>query len=155
MTTTTRVAELAALVDTELGTSAWRTVTQPMVDSFAELTGDFQWIHVDATRAAAGPFGGTVAHGMLTLAFVPPMIDEVLRVEDATFVVNKGFGRVRMANPVRVGACVRGVVRLCSTRTRPHGFHEVGLSVTVRIEGETGSALTAEPVLLYQRGDVS
>lgn len=147
--TTTRLNGLAALAGQTVGVSAWQAVSQPMVDAFAEVTGDRQWIHTDPRRAADGPFGGPVAHGMLTLAAVPPMIMEVLRVEDADLVVNKGFDRVRLARPVPVGARVRGVVLLRHARSRPRGYHEVGLSVTVEVEGSSGAALTAEAVLLY------
>jgi acyl dehydratase len=147
--TVTRLIDLAALAGHTIGVSAWRAMSQPMVDAFAEVTGDRQWIHTDPRRAADGPFGGPVVHGLLTLSAVPPMIMEVLCVEDADVVVNKGFDRIRLARPVPVGAHVRGVVRVRYARSRPRGYHEIGLSVTVEVEGLSMAALTADAVLLY------
>src|SRR3954462_6935090 len=86
-----------------LGTSSWRSITQADVDTFASLTGDDQWIHVDPERARAGPFGATIAHGYFTLSLSPEFLDEVLTVKDAAVVLNYGSNRVRFPAPVPVG----------------------------------------------------
>jgi acyl dehydratase len=147
--TATRLDRLPTLIGNTVGVSSWRQVTQEMVDRFAELTGDFQWVHVDQERAVNGPFGVTIAHGMLTVSVVPPMILEVLAVEDADLVINKGFDRVRLGNPVPVGSRIRGTVKVSSVRPRPRGYHEVGLAVAVEVAGQSGTALTADAILLY------
>jgi acyl dehydratase len=147
--TATRLDRLPTLIGNTVGVSSWRPVSQEMVDRFAELTGDFQWVHVDQERAVKGPFGVTIAHGMFTVSMVPPMILEVLAVEDADLIVNKGFDRVRLGNPVPVGSRIRGTVTVASVRPRPRGYHEVRLSVAVAVDGQAGTALTADAILLY------
>jgi len=103
----TTLDELQALVGAELGPTAWRTMSQPTVDAFADLTTDHQWIHVDPDRAADGPFGGTVAHGLLTLALGPSLTAEVLDLSGFAHSLNYGYGRVRFPGPVRVGSRLR------------------------------------------------
>jgi acyl dehydratase len=100
-------ADLLDLAGTDLGTSSWIEVTQGAIDGFAEATGDHQWIHVDVARAKDGPFGGTVAHGYLTLAMVIPMWSELLVVEKTSMAVNYGLDRVRFPAPVPAGSRVR------------------------------------------------
>ncbi len=152
MSRVVRIEELDGLVGQTLGASDWQTVTQSTVNQFAAATGDYQWIHVDPVRAAAeGPWGAPVAHGLLTLALLPSMITEAFTVEGADVIVNKGFDKVRLANPVRVGSRVRGTVQLASARLRPRAFHEVRLSVTVEVEGQPGAALKAETIFLYRQ----
>src|ERR1700733_13988129 len=101
------IDELAGAQDRDLGVSGWVTITQEQVDRFAEVTGDKQWIHVDAVRAAAGPYGGTIAHGYLTLALLPSLMRQLFVVSDAGRGANYGLERVRFTNPVRVGAEIR------------------------------------------------
>ncbi|MBS44324.1 MAG: dehydratase [Nocardioides sp.] len=134
--------ELASLTGADLGTSPWRTISQEHVDTFADLTDDHQWIHVDVERAADGPFGGTVAHGMLTLAYVPVLVGEVLRVEGSPFGLNYGFDKVRFTSPVRAGSRVRGAVRVDSV-TDLDGWVRAGFEVTVEVEGSDRPALVA------------
>ena len=98
------VDELAAAKGEHLGYSDWHTVTQEQVNTFADATGDHQWIHVDPERAASGPFGGTIAHGYLTLSLIIPMYSEVLTVTDAKMGVNYGLNKVRFPAPGPVGA---------------------------------------------------
>jgi acyl dehydratase len=100
-------ADLLELAGTDLGTSPWVEVTQAAIDGFADATGDHQWIHVDVERARAGPFGGTVAHGYLTLAMVIPMWSELLVVEQTSMAVNYGLDRVRFPAPVPAGSRLR------------------------------------------------
>src|SRR5450631_1056187 len=95
------------LVGQQLGYTEWQPVTQARVNLFADATDDHQWIHVDPERAAAGPFGGPIAHGYLTLSLIPALIHEVLDVQGMTFGVNYGCNKVRFPAPVKVGAKLR------------------------------------------------
>src|SRR5271156_3923590 len=108
MTTTVHSAdEFHALAGQHLGWSDWFVVDQARVNLFADATGDHQWIHVDPERAAAGPFGGTIAHGDLTPSLIPAILPEVVRVEGFTFGVNYGANKVRFPSPVKVGSRIR------------------------------------------------
>ena len=106
MRTFTTFDELAGAVGQELGTSEWLTIDQERVDQFADATGDHQWIHVDVERAAQGPFGGTIAHGYLTLSLIPLLGSQVFRLETPGAKLNYGVNKVRFPNPVRVGSRV-------------------------------------------------
>ena len=104
--------QLASLVGKELGTSAPRQITQTMIDEFARLSGDHQWIHIDPVRAAQGPFGTTVAHGYLTLSLIAPMIHEVLTTNHSGHRVNYGLNKVRFPSPVLVDSTIWSTVTL-------------------------------------------
>ena len=137
--------EIAAKVGTELGASDWLTVDQAAIDAFAEVTHDHQFIHVDPEAAAKTPFGGTVAHGFLTLSLLSRMAAEVMLVPDGVkMAVNYGFERVRFIAPVRSGARVRGRFRLVSAEEKRPGQWQFVHQVTVEIEGEDKPALTAD-----------
>ncbi|MYX43572.1 dehydratase, partial [Streptomyces sp. SID89] len=110
-----------------------------------EATGDHQWIHVDAERAASGPFGGTIAHGFLTLSLIPVLVKEVYRTEGVAMAVNYGLNKVRFMNPVRVGSRVRASVDVVAA-DEVRGGHQVVLKVTVEIEGADKPACVAETV---------
>jgi len=145
-----RTAELAGLAGTDLGASAWLVIDQARIDAFAETTADHQWIHVDRERAAAGPLGRTVAHGMLTLSLaVGRLLDELLVVEDAELLLNYGLDRVRFPAPVPEGSRVR--LRASITRAERH---PAGLLVTVslrmELEGSEKPCCVAEQLLLYR-----
>jgi acyl dehydratase len=112
MLTTTPLDQLAARAGTELGASDNVTITQAAVDAFAGVTGDRQWIHTDPERAAASPFGGTIAHGYLTLALAPALLGEILPLDEFAMGVNYGLDRVRFPAPLPVGAQVRMRVTL-------------------------------------------
>jgi acyl dehydratase len=99
--------DLCAAINQELGPSEWLEITQERIDRFAEATDDFQWIHVDAERAANGPFGSTIAHGYLTLSLVPKLVREFYSIEGAAMTVNYGLNRVRFVSPVPVGSRLR------------------------------------------------
>ncbi|OEU88258.1 enoyl-CoA hydratase [Streptomyces abyssalis] len=99
--------ELKALAGTDLGGSDWLEITQERVGTFADATDDHQWIHVDTDAAAAGPFGGTVAHGYLTLSLVIPLFTQLLEISGVSMSVNYGLGKVRFPSPVRVGSRIR------------------------------------------------
>jgi acyl dehydratase len=107
MRTFNGIDELRAAAGEEIGVSAWHVVTQAEIDAFAEVTGDRQWIHVDRERAVSSPFGGTIAHGLLTLSLGPRLLEELLTVEGVAFGVNYGYGKVRFPAPVPAGSRVR------------------------------------------------
>jgi acyl dehydratase len=116
---------------------------------FAEATGDRQWIHVDPVRAAAGPFGGPIAHGYLTLALAPMFIAEVLVVEHLAAALNYGLNKVRFPAPVPVGGQLRGVVTLKAADVRPTGIEAV-FTVVFELAGSDRPACVAEFVALYR-----
>jgi acyl dehydratase len=129
------IDEYEKAVGTHLGHSEWHTVTQQQVDGFADATGDHQWIHVDPERAAEGPFGGTIAHGYLTLSLVPMLMSEISRVDGLRMGVNYGSDKVRFPAPVPVGSRVRAGAELLSLDRTPQGARA---KVRVTIEREGG-----------------
>ena len=147
MTTQLTVEELEGTGERELGTSAWHPVEQRNIDLFAEATGDHQWIHVDPQAAAAGPFGGTIAHGYLSLSMLPMLMSEVLSVEGARMGVNYGIERVRFTAPVPTGSEVRLHARLLSAERRGEGvLYRVGVQIEIR--GSEKPALVGEVLYL-------
>jgi acyl dehydratase len=132
----------------ELGPSEWRDVTQERIDAFAAATDDPQWIHVDAERAAAGPFGTTIAHGYLTLALLVPCSYELLPVEDAALSINYGLNRVRFPAPVPSGSRVRARFRVDGVEAVAGGT-QVTLTATVEREGAEKPVCVAELVFRY------
>jgi len=142
-TTVASLDELAGLVGARLGTSAWRTLDQATIDAFAEATGDRQWIHVDPERAAAGPFGTTIAHGFLTLSLCAAILHETLAVGGTSMQVNYGLNRVRFPAPVPAGARVRGVVELAAVEDVAGGVQAV-LRTTIEVDGQAKPACVAE-----------
>ena len=147
----TTLDELAAASGEELGTSDWLTIDQERVDRFAEATGDHQWIHVDVERAAAGPFGGTIAHGYLTLSLVPYLGSQVFALDTPGAKLNYGVNKVRFPNPVRVGSRVRAHAALGEVTDVPAG-KQLTLRYTIEIEGEAKPACVAETVVLLLAG---
>ncbi|NKY25266.1 MaoC family dehydratase [Nocardia gamkensis] len=139
------LSELASAVGTHLGYSDWHTVTQEQIARFAEATGDHQWIHVDPAKAAAGPFGTTVAHGFLTLSMVPMLAGEVYTVRGLSMGVNYGTNKVRFPTPVPAGSRVRAGVELVSLVPGTIGSQAV-IRVTVELEGSDKPACVAETV---------
>ncbi|MFB7718434.1 MULTISPECIES: MaoC family dehydratase [unclassified Nocardia] len=139
------LGELEKAVGTHLGYSDWHTITQERINLFADATGDHQWIHVDPERAAAGPFGTTVAHGFLTLSLLPMLAGEVYTVEGLSMGVNYGANKVRFPAPVPVGSRVRAGVELISLTPASLGFQAVS-KVTVEIEGVSKPACVVESV---------
>jgi acyl dehydratase len=117
MNTFQKLSELQALVGSTLGTSEWQVIDQARIDQFAVVTGDDQWIHVDAVRAAAGPFRTTVAHGHLTLSLLPVMVRTAFKVGDVRMTINYGLNRVRFPAPVPVGSRLRGHFKLLTYET--------------------------------------
>jgi acyl dehydratase len=142
------IAELSPAVGSELGVSDWLTVTQQMVDQFAESTGDHQWIHVDPERAASGPFGTTIAHGYLTLALLPVLAEQIFRVDDVTLAINYGTNRVRFPQPVPVGSRIRARATLTSVRSIALGT-QVRVLYTIELEGSEKPACVAVGLTVY------
>ena len=140
--------EFAAAKGEQLGHGAWHTVTQDQIDRFADATGDHQWIHVDAEKAAAGPFGATIAHGYLTLALIPFLGKEIYRVEGITMGINYGLGKVRFPSVVPVGSRIRAGAELIDLTDRAQGT-QATLRWTVEIEGGEKPACVAETIVVY------
>ncbi|MFD9404383.1 MaoC family dehydratase [Streptomyces sp. NPDC060011] len=126
--------ELRALAGRDLGTSDWIEVTQERIDTFADATGDHQWIHVDPERAKAGPFGAPIAHGHLTLSLFIPLFTSLLDVEGVTTKVNYGLNKVRFPAPVKAGSRIRLAARLASVEDVPGGV-QIAVDGTVETDG--------------------
>jgi acyl dehydratase len=141
-------ADLLGLVGRCLGTTDWIKVTQQQVDLFADATGDRQWIHTDAKRAAKGPFKGTIAHGYLTLSLAPTVIAQVLEIHEVTAALNYGLNKVRFPAPVRVGSQVRAAVTVASAQQKTSGVESV-FKLTFEIDGEERPACVADVIVLY------
>jgi acyl dehydratase len=139
------LAELQPLVGTVLGSSDWLTIDQARIDQFAAVTGDDQWIHVDPVRAAAGPFGKTIAHGHLTLSLLPVMVRTAFKVRQVRMTVNYGLNRVRFPAPVPVGSRLRGHFKLMTFESIPGGA-QVVVEVTTEREGHSKPVCVAESV---------
>ena len=147
MTTQLTIDELEGTEERELGTSGWHRIEQRSIDQFAEATGDHQWIHVDPEAAAAGPFGGTTAHGYLSLSMLPMLMSEVMSVEGARMGVNYGIERVRFTAPVPTGSEVRLHAKLLSAERRGEGvLYRVGVQIEIR--GAEKPALVGEVLYL-------
>jgi acyl dehydratase len=140
------LAELQPLVGQEIATSDWITIDQHRIDLFADATGDHQWIHVDPVRAAAGPFGATVAHGFLTLSLLPEMSASAFHIEGSRMGVNYGLNRVRFPSPVPVGSRLRGHFKLLSYEAIEGGAQMV-IEVTMEREGSPKPACVAESIV--------
>ncbi len=142
-TTINGIDELKAAVGRELGVSDWHEVTQEAIDAFAEVTQDFQWIHVDAERAAQTPFGGTIAHGLYTLSLGPKFSYEIFDVQGFAFGVNYGYDKVRFPAPLPVGSRVRMRATLKSVDDVPGGC-QITLTQTYEVEGGEKPVCVAE-----------
>ncbi|MFF2409491.1 MaoC family dehydratase [Streptomyces sp. NPDC058092] len=142
------IDEIRNQAGADLGHSAWVDIAQARVDTFADATDDHQWIHVDPERAAAGPFGGTIAHGYLTLSLLIPMWSELLQVEGVSMAVNYGLNKVRFPSPVRVGSKIRTHGRVVSVEDVRGGV-EVVVDLTVEIDGTDKPACVAQAVYRF------
>jgi acyl dehydratase len=148
MRTFRNLSELKAATGEHLGYTDWRTVTQEQVDLFADATDDHQWIHVDEERAKAGPFGGTIAHGYLSLALLPSFMQRLFRVEGLKMGINYGLNKVRFPAPVPVGARIRAGAEVIDVKGTPSGTLS-NLRLTVEVEGQERPACVAETLSLY------
>jgi acyl dehydratase len=142
--------ELPGKVGEHLGYTDWQTMTQERVNQFADVTDDHQYIHVDPERAKDSPFGGTVAHGFLTLSLVAPITFELMQVTDSTTGVNYGLDRVRFPAPLPVGSDFRGGAEIVEVTEIPHGV-QVKARVTVEVKGAEKPSLVADSLVrLYK-----
>jgi acyl dehydratase len=148
--TRTTIAGLSGLVGTHLGYTSWHGIAQERVDHFAEATLDDQWIHVDVERAKAGPFGGTIVHGFLTLSLGPVLLDDLLHVEDASRTINYGLERVRFPAPVPVGSRVRLGAELSSLEQVSGGV-QAALALTFELEGSAKPGCVGTLLLRFVR----
>ena len=141
------VDEVAHAVGSTLGETEWLEITQEQVNQFADATGDHQWIHVDVDRAKKGPYGGTIAHGYLTLSLIARFGDELFQVDGVSAKLNYGVNKVRFPAPVPVGSRVRAGASISSTAETPAGI-QVSLNWVIELENSTKPACVAETVVL-------
>ncbi len=151
MLTINGIDGLKARVGAELGVSDWYEVTQERVDAFAQASGDHQWIHVDAERAKKTPFGGTIAHGLLTLALGPQLGGEIFTIENVAFALNYGFGRVRFPAPVPVGSKLRMRATLTAVDDVTGGV-QLTVIQTFEVEGGVKPVCVAESLVRVYAG---
>ena len=150
MTTTAHgLDELKALAGTDLGPTGWLEITQDRINAFADATGDHQWIHVDRERAAAGPFGRTIAHGYLTLSLVIPLLNELVDVKGVSMGINYGLNKVRFPAPVPVGAKVRLAAQLGAVEDAGVNAVQGVIDCAIEMEGSEKPACVAQAVLRY------
>ena len=140
--------DLVGQEGTKLGPTDWLAIDQDRVNGFAEVTGDRQWIHVDVERAKAGPFGGTIAHGYLTMSLVNLFLPDLIEVRGFTHAVNVGADRLRFLAPVRVGSRIRGVGEIVGVEEVKGGVQSV-VRVTVEIEGADKPACVVDTISRY------
>lgn len=143
-----RPADLLGSEGARLGPTGWLTIDQDRVDGFAEVTGDRQWIHVDVERAKAGPFGGTIAHGYLTLALVNHFLPELLEVRGFAHAVNVGADRLRFLAPVPVGSRIRAAGEILKVE-EIKGAIQSTVRVAIEIEGGDKPACTIDTISRY------
>lgn len=149
------VSDARALIGSETGISQWHTISQPQIDQFAEVTGDHQFIHIDQPRAEREtPFGGTIAHGYLTLSLLSMLGAEAgtVRLQGTRMTINYGLDKVRFLNPVRTGSRIRARFTLQSIDEKKPGQHLIKHLVTVEIEGQEKPAMIAESLALAITG---
>jgi acyl dehydratase len=148
MRTFANLDDFVAAKGENLGQSAWHEITQDQVNAFADATGDHQWIHVDLERAAAGPFGTTIAHGYLTVSMLPIFMTEIFQIEKLTMGINYGLDRVRFPSPVPVGSKIRADATLTDVK-QTHLGSLARIRIVVEIEGQSKSACVADTLSLF------
>ena len=147
MRTFQTLAELAALVGQEVAVSDWTTITQEQVNQFAQATGDHQWIHVDVERARAGPFGGPIAHGFLTLSLIPKFFESSFEIVQSRMGVNYGLNKVRFMAPVPVGSRLRARMKLLQCDAIDNQGVQMVWEVAVQREGSDKPVCVAESIV--------
>jgi acyl dehydratase len=140
--------EFVAAEGSQLGPTDWLEIQQDRVDLFADATGDHQWIHVDVEKAANGPFGGTIAHGLLTLSLLPHFMHDLYRVDNVAMAINYGLNTVRFITPVRVGAKVRAHSQIVKV-DKLDGAVQATLATTIEIDGADKPAAVIESIVRY------
>jgi acyl dehydratase len=146
MQTYAHLSDLRDRVGTEIGLSDWVLVDQARIDRFAQVTGDEQWIHIDAERAARGPYGTTIAHGFLTLSLLPMFLQSAIQISDVRMSVNYGLNRVRFPAPVPAGSRLRARLRLIEYTELGQGSAQLVIEATVEREGSDRPVCVAESV---------
>jgi acyl dehydratase len=140
--------ELVDAQGVQLGPTEWLEVSQDRVNLFADATDDHQWIHIDPARAADGPFGGTIAHGLLTLSLLPHFTHQLYRVENVAMAINYGYNKVRFITPVPVGAKLRARAEIAEVK-RLDGAVQAAMTVTVEVDGSDKPAAVAESIIRF------
>jgi acyl dehydratase len=140
--------EFVAAQGTELGPTEWLEIDQDRVNLFADATDDHQWIHVDPQRAADGPFGGTIAHGLLTLSLLPHFTHQLYTVDNIAMAINYGYNKVRFITPVKVGSKLRARAQIAQV-DKLDGAVQATVPVTVEIEGSDKPAAVAESIVRF------
>jgi acyl dehydratase len=140
--------EFVAAQGSQLGPTDWLEVTQERVNLFADATDDHQWIHVDPERAANGPFGGTIAHGLLTLSLLPHFTHQLYTVDNVPMAINYGYNKVRFITPVRVGSKLRARAEIAKV-DQLDGAVQATVTVIVEIEGSDKPAAVAESIVRF------
>jgi len=148
MRTFASLEEFVAAKGESLGFSDWHKVTQEQVNAFADATGDHQWIHVDLERAASGPFGGTIAHGYLTVSLLPIFSMEIFHIENLTMGINYGLDRVRFPSPVLTGSSIRAEATLTDVK-QTHLGSLASIRMRVEIDGQEKAACVADTLSLF------
>jgi acyl dehydratase len=141
-----KITDLQPLIGESIGTSDWLLIDQHRVNLFADATGDHQWIHVDVERANAGPFGGPIAHGFLTLSLLPAFFASAFTIRETRSGLNYGLDKVRFVAPVPVGERLRAHFRLLAWDALPNGGAQLKIEMTVECEGATKPACVAESI---------
>jgi acyl dehydratase len=148
MRTFSGLEEFVASQGSALGPTEWLEISQDRVNLFADATDDHQWIHVDPDKAASGPFGGTIAHGLLTLSLLPHFSHQLYTVENIAMAINYGYNKVRFITPVRVGSKVRARAEIAKV-DQLDGAVQATVTVTVEIEGSDKPAAVAESIARF------
>jgi acyl dehydratase len=144
------VASIPEYEGRDLGLTGWHTIDQSRIEAFAEATGDHQWIHVDRARAEReSPFGGTVAHGFLTVALAPALLPELVEVSNCSRIVNYGIEKLRLREPVPSGARIRLGASIHGVRSVPGGAMWVSLAVKFEVEGVKRPVCSGELIFVY------
>jgi acyl dehydratase len=141
------LADLPGLEGARLGSSSWQEISQDQIDEFADATGDHQWIHVDPERAAAGPFGCTIAHGYLTLSVIPVLLGDLLRVDGAVQAINYGLDTVRFPAPVPVDSRIRLTATVEKVEQVTAGYQ---VAITASVECDAGPKPACAARLIYR-----
>ena len=141
--------ELALCVGQTVAISPWTEITQKQVNQFADATGDHQWIHIDVEKAKAGPFGGPIAHGFLTLSLIPMLSESAIKIEEVRMGVNYGLNKVRFTSPVPVGSRLRGHMKLLSATFIDNNGMQFAWEITIEREGADKPACIAESLARY------
>jgi acyl dehydratase len=148
MRTFSSLDEFVTAKGESLGFSEWHKITQEQVNAFADATGDHQWIHVNIDRAASGPFGGTIAHGYLTVSLLPVLSMEIFRIDNLTMGINYGLDRVRFPSPVLTGSSIRAEATLTDVK-QTHLGSLASIRMRIEVEGQQKAACVADTLSLF------